>query len=92
MAEEARMEVPVEAVGPDLMELVRRAEAGEEIVLTRDGRSVARLGPVQARPLTPEQRGRIIDEIVQEARGRALPGPDAAHAADYLYNEFGLPG
>jgi prevent-host-death family protein len=33
-----------------LSRLLDRAEAGEEIVITRHGRPVARLGPIQPRP------------------------------------------
>ena len=36
---------------------VRRAEAGETVVLTRHGRPVAQLGPVE--PLTPKSSGEV---------------------------------
>jgi len=85
------MDVSVKEAHDKLEELLDRAEAGEEIVLTRHGRAVAQLGPVKRAPLTPEERGRIIDEIVQDAKGKGLPGPDAAHSADHLYDEYGLP-
>jgi antitoxin (DNA-binding transcriptional repressor) of toxin-antitoxin stability system len=73
-------------------ELIQRAERGEQIVLLRDGISIAQLGPPISKPqLTPAERQLIIDEIVAEAGERGLPGPDAAHSADHLYDEFGLP-
>jgi hypothetical protein len=30
-------------------------------------------------------------EISERASKKATPGPDAAHSADFLYDEFGLP-
>lgn len=37
-------------------------------------------------------RRAAIDQIVQRARAKRLPdGPDAAHSADHLYGEDGLP-
>ncbi|MHB1102778.1 MAG: type II toxin-antitoxin system Phd/YefM family antitoxin [Devosia sp.] len=84
------MNISVSDAKAQLTDLVRRAEEGEEIILTRHGRSVARIGPVKAR-LSPEERRKIIDEIVKEASGKGLPGPDAAHSQDFLYDEFGLP-
>jgi prevent-host-death family protein len=74
-----------------LTELVRRAEQGEEVVLTRRGKAVARISAVRKTRLSPEERGRIIDELVRSTRGRITPGPDAAHLADDLYDENGAP-
>ncbi|WP_304175917.1 hypothetical protein [Phenylobacterium aquaticum] len=39
----------------------------------------------------PVERLRLIQEISAAARAKVLPGPDAAHAADFLYDEDGLP-
>ena len=50
-----------------LSELVGRAERGEEIVITRRGRAVAKLGP--AGELSREQRSR---QAAQRIRERAL--------------------
>jgi len=41
------MQVAVRELKDRLSELLRRAEAGEEIVVTSHGRPVARLGPVE---------------------------------------------
>jgi hypothetical protein len=44
--------------------------------------------------LTPEEkeaRYREIMEISRRAASKATPGPDAAHSADYLYGDDGLP-
>jgi prevent-host-death family protein len=40
------MNVPISEAKARLTDLVRRAEAGDEVVLTRHGRSVVRLAPV----------------------------------------------
>jgi len=84
--------IPVSEAKGQLTELVRRAEAGEDVVLTRHGHPVARIVAAAAKPkLDPEERGKIIEDIMESARGKAAPGPDAARSQDFLYDEFGLP-
>lgn len=92
------MRVPVTEAKGQLTELVRRAEAGEEIVLTRHGQPAVRLVPVESTPITPEARRKILDEIaakakaakmVREARGEV--DESAARSQDFLYDERGLP-
>ena len=73
-----------------LLELVRRAEAGEEVVLTHEGKTVGKLEPVR-RQLSPEERRKIIDEIVAAAPPKPADMPDAAHSQDFLYDDDGLP-
>ncbi len=69
-----------------LLDLVRRAEAGEEIVLTRHGDPVVRL--VVVAPSAAERRTALT-----EARGAAGgAGADAARSQDFLYDDHGLPG
>jgi prevent-host-death family protein len=70
-----------------LTELVRRAEAGDEIVLTRHGKAAVRLVPVAARP-TAADRKTLLAEI--RGSGRS-PGASAARSQDFLYGEDGLP-
>lgn len=85
------MKIPMGRAKAQLTELVRRAEAGEDIVLTRHGRPAVRLTPVE-RPFDPEERRRLINEVMESARGKILPGPCAARSADFLYDdETGLP-
>jgi prevent-host-death family protein len=84
------MRISVTDAKGQLTDLVRRAEAGEEIVLTRHDKPVAEIRAVQ-RTLTPEEKDRIIREFQEEAAKYVLPGPDAAHSADFLYDENGLP-
>ena len=79
-----------------LLELVRRAEAGEEILLTHEGRTVAKLGAVDQAPkswrrMTPEERQKVLDEVIAKAPPKPEGFPDAAHSQDFLYDENGLP-
>jgi prevent-host-death family protein len=73
-----------------LTELVRRAEAGEEVILTRHGRPAARLVPVKA-ALDRNGRREVLAAIRKSACLHVLPGPDAARSQDFLYGEDGLP-
>jgi prevent-host-death family protein len=82
------MEVSLTDAKAQLTELVRRAEAGDEVVLTRHGHPAVRLVPIKKR-LSPEARMAIIDEIVASAN--PTPGPSAARSQDFLYDENGLP-
>ena len=45
------VKVDIHEVKTRLSQLVKRAEAGEEIVITRAGRPVAQLGPITSRKL-----------------------------------------
>jgi prevent-host-death family protein len=71
-----------------LTELVRRAENGEEIVLTRHGHAAVRLAPVK-RPRDPKALRALIEEI--QASAKPTPGPCAARSQDFLYDDDGLP-
>lgn len=64
----------------DLSALVRRAGAGERIVVTVDGRPVAQLGPVE-----PSDGAVTIDDLV--ARGLLQP----ARRPDRPAPEFSMP-
>ena len=73
-----------------LAELVRLAEAGEDVTLTRFGQDVARIVPVQ-RKLSPEEWGALLEEVSEYGRLHATPGPDGARSQDFLYGEDGMP-
>jgi prevent-host-death family protein len=89
-AREKAMRVSVSEAKGQLTELVRLAEAGEEVVLTRHGQAAVRLTPVRAR-VTGEARARLLNEIRAAAAANARPGPDAARSQDFLYGDDGLP-
>lgn len=84
-----RMSV-TEAKG-QLTELVRRAEAGDEIILTRHGHAAVRLVPLKAAPDRKSRRA-LIEEIRASAATKATTGPGAARSQDFLYSDDGLPG
>ena len=84
------MLVSVSEAKGQLTELVRRAEAGDEIVLTRHGHAAVRLVPVRARP-NRESRRAQLDAERASAAAKATAGPSAAHSQDFLYCDDGLP-
>jgi prevent-host-death family protein len=86
------MKITVSEAKAQLTELVRRAEAGEEVILTRHGHPAVRLVPEKKAALTREARHAVIAEIRAAARGKAKPGPSAARSQDFLYGDDGLPG
>ena len=63
------MDIPVSDAKALLSELVRRAEHGEDVVLTRHGLTVARLIPVVERPSAVERRT-LLNAIRTEGRAR----------------------
>lgn len=83
------MQISVTDAKAQLTELVRRAEAGDEVVLTRHGQPAVRLVPIRTRPDAAARRA-LLDAMRAKA-GQGLPGPDAARSQDYLYGEDGLP-
>ena len=85
------MHVAVSDAKAQLCDLVRRAEDGEEIILTRHGQPVVALKPVKPASITPEARRRAL-AAARAAAAKASPGPDAARSQDFLYGDDGLPG
>ena len=85
------MEIPVTEAKGRLTDLVRRAEAGEDIVLTRHGHASVRLVPVAP---VPDRRSRklLMEAVRASAAAKATAGPRAARSQDFLYDEDGLPG
>jgi len=84
------MQISVSEAKTSLTELLHRAEGGEEIVLTRRGRKVARIIPIEP-VLTREQRRTLIDEIRAMAPDRAMDEVPAERSQDFLYGDDGLP-
>jgi prevent-host-death family protein len=84
------VEVSVTNAKAQLTELVRRAEAGDEIILTRHGRPAAKLVSVSHKKDWQEIREEIR-KIQKRAAAKARPGPSAARSQDFLYDERGLP-
>ena len=85
------MRISVTEAKGRLTDLVRRAEAGDEVILTRHGQAAVRLAPVRA-TLNPAERLNILETIRASGAGQATSGPSAARSQDFLYGEDGLPG
>ena len=73
-----------------LTDLVKRAEAGDEVILTRHGQATVRLVPMK--PL-PDARARrtILENVRASGAAKAKAGPGAARSQDFLYDDDGLP-
>ena len=84
------MKISVSEAKAQLTELVRLAEAGEEVVLTRHGVEAVRIVPV-TRKRSPAEKRAAIEALMATAKEKALPGPSAARSQDFLYDEHGLP-
>lgn len=85
------MEVSVTDAKAQLTDLVRRAEAGEEVVLTRHGQAVVTLKPVAKAKISVEEKRARLRPFLGIAKNDRNLWPDAAHSADFLYGEDGLP-
>lgn len=84
------MRVSVTDAKTRLTELVRRAEEGDEIILTRHGQPAVRLVPIKERPTRAEKRA-LLEALRLAGGQKATKGPSAARSQDFLYDEFGLP-
>lgn len=58
-----------------LSELVARAEQGEEVIITRHNKPVAKLVPLAAPPVDADARRVAVRALLQSARGRTLGLP-----------------
>ena len=79
------MQIAVSDAKGQLLDLVRRAEQGEEVILTRHGQAIARLVG-----LAPDmaQRRAVLEEVRGVARGAKTT---AAGSQDFLYDDHGFP-
>lgn len=85
------MRISVSDAKAQLTELVRRAEAGEDVILTRHGQAAARLIPIRAEPDRKTRRA-ILEAARESGAAKAAAGPTAARSQDFLYDDDGLPG
>ncbi|MDO9382179.1 MAG: type II toxin-antitoxin system prevent-host-death family antitoxin [Hyphomicrobiaceae bacterium] len=86
------MEIPLSEAKAKLTDLVRQVEAGEEVILTRHGKPVARIAPAGSRSrLTPQDELQVLHDIMEIGRAMVIAGPSAARSQDFLYDEYGLP-
>lgn len=86
------MRVSTTKARAQLAELVRRAEAGEDVVLTRHGHAAVRLVPVHTVPSDKDRRV-LLEALRKSGAAKATAGVSAARSQDFLYeDETGLPG
>ncbi|WP_232475997.1 type II toxin-antitoxin system Phd/YefM family antitoxin [Flavisphingomonas formosensis] len=73
-----------------LTDLVRRAEAGDEVILTRHGHAAVRLVPVN--PVgNAASRKALLASVRSSAAAKVADRRVAARSQDFLYGEDGLP-
>ncbi|WP_345249877.1 type II toxin-antitoxin system prevent-host-death family antitoxin [Pigmentiphaga soli] len=84
------MKVFITEATAQMAELIRRAEAGDEIIFTLNGRAAARLAPVVAKP-DRTLRQALIQAVRASASAKVSAGPIAARSQDFLYGKEGLP-
>ena len=84
------MQVSVSDAKGQLTDLVRRSEAGDEVILTRHGHAVVRLVPIR-QVCDRNARHKLLDAARRTGAAKASAGPDAAHSQDFLYGDDGLP-
>ena len=84
------MRIPVSEAKGQSTELVRRAEAGDEVVPTRHSRATVGLVPVQPQPDADARRA-VIAAVQAAASDRRTASATAARSQDFLYGEDGLP-
>lgn len=84
------MRVSVTEAKGQLTDLVRRAEAGDEVILTRHGHPAVRLVPIKLAPDRATRRA-VLEAARKNGAAKALPGPAAARSQDFLFGDDGLP-
>jgi prevent-host-death family protein len=84
------MQISVTDAKGQLTELVRRAEKGDEIILTRHGHPAVRLVPIKT-PVDRKSRRVLLEAARAAGAAKAKAGPSAARSQDFLYEDDGLP-
>jgi len=80
----AETRVSVTEAKGELTELVRRAEAGDEVILTRHGQPAVRLVTIKTVPDAKTRRA-LMEAARTSGVLPANPGPSAARSQDFLY-------
>lgn len=84
------MRISVSDAKAQLTDLVRRAEAGEDVVITRHDQPAARLVPIKAVGDRAARR-RVMETLQRQASQKAVQGACSARSQDFLYDDDGLP-
>ena len=83
------MDISVSEAKAQLTELVRLAEEGEEIILTRHGKPVARVEAISG--ARTRDRRAVMEAVRRQAPAKGPDHVSAARSQDFLYDEDGLP-
>jgi prevent-host-death family protein len=84
------MNLAISKAKSKLTDLVKRAELGEEVVLTRHGNEVVKLVPIKP-ALDEDTKKEIISRLIQESQRIISRETNAADSQDFLYGEDGMP-
>ena len=84
------MRISVTEAKGQLTDLVRRAEAGHEIILTRHGHAAVRLVPVKQVADAKFRKALLIAHRTSVTM-KMTEVQNAARSQDFLYGEDGLP-
>jgi prevent-host-death family protein len=88
------MRISVTDAKGQLTELVRRAEAGDEVILTRHGHEAVRLVPVATAPTRTARRA-LLEAVrasgAAKVKAGAAAATNAARSQDFLYDDDGIP-
>lgn len=84
------MKISVTDAKGQLTELVRRAEAGEEVIFTRHGHEAVRLTPIRP-AVDGRARKALLEKVRAAAAQKITSGASAARSQDFLYDGDGLP-
>ncbi|MEN2977261.1 type II toxin-antitoxin system prevent-host-death family antitoxin [Tistrella bauzanensis] len=85
------MHISVTDAKEQLADLIRRAEAGDDVVLTEHGHPAVRLVPIKPVPDRTARR-LLLESVRASGAAKATSGAPAARSQDFLYDENGLPG
>jgi prevent-host-death family protein len=84
------MQISVTEAKGQLTELVRRAESGDEVILTRHGQEVVRLVPIRVQP-DRRSRKALLKSVRASAAVSATARQGAARNQDFLYGASEMP-
>jgi prevent-host-death family protein len=70
-----------------LPELMARAEAGDEVILTCDGHAAVRLLPITQQTSDAKTRRSLLEAVRAAGAAKARLGPTAARSQDFLYGD-----
>ena len=84
------MKISVTEAKAHLTDLVRRAEAGEDVILTRRGQPAVRIVRLSTIP-TGATRRALLEKLRTLGAAKANRGPTAERSQDFLYDDDGLP-